>query len=653
MNRITAFVAHSFVAEDKALVAAFLEYFRQLSGLHSSFTWANAEAAEPKELAEKVKAIVADKNVVIAICTKKERVIAPSRLRKSFLQPTFVKGLESDFEWQTSDWITQEIGLAIGREMKLVLLLEDGVRLPGGLQGDLEYVLFDRRAPEKSFGKILEMLKALTPRVPTEDSATSEPPKAQEDSLSDQADDDDAWQTPRPEWRQKEFDYAVLRYMADGNAMGVSAISRAYLATEAGSDAKNAKRWEAYCEWLRIYFLQGGQLSRLKEIAMSSPDNADVWGYLGEAYSKLDHHDHAAESFRRAAELTADLQRKLYYLRRSCTGAQRSGHPEAAKALLDTMKSLADNTEESEKKILVAERATAEASKNDHILVGVLERLADLDPGDTDLRFALAYKHSELDDDDLTLFHYSLIPHDDRSALAWNNLGAAYDQLELQAKSIDAYRMAEHKGETLAMSNIANRFLRGGFVAEAQGICDKALEVPDYHKNVPSSLKRIKEIPEEEAKKENDLLERARRASDFFKRFGHAVSRPTVTEIHGSWSGPDCALQVSITGGSFAATGKYDRPSNSLFSLSYFGPSSPDAPPLRFVVEFGGAVQGRTIVGSVSRHLEGEEKKVRSLLLDDTPPKILMAIADDGEEILVYERVKKSPPTLYVLKKLI
>lgn len=48
--------------------------------------------------------------------------------------------------------------------MDVIILLEDGLRKPGGLQGDLEYIGFNRNEPSKSFNKILEMLTALTPK---------------------------------------------------------------------------------------------------------------------------------------------------------------------------------------------------------------------------------------------------------------------------------------------------------------------------------------------------------------------------------------------------------------------------------------------------------------------------------------------------------
>src|SRR2546423_8660065 len=92
---------------------------------------------------------------------KKERAISPELLKTSVILSGTLKAAAASFEWKTSDWIIQEIGLAIGKNLNIILLIETGVRKPGGLQGDIEHIPFDRDAPSESFGKILKMIKAL------------------------------------------------------------------------------------------------------------------------------------------------------------------------------------------------------------------------------------------------------------------------------------------------------------------------------------------------------------------------------------------------------------------------------------------------------------------------------------------------------------
>ena len=83
----------------------------------------------------------------------------------------------SSVKYKTSDWILQEIGYAVSRDMQIVLLLEVGLRNPGGLQGDIEYIPFVRDAPEKAFTKILEMIQSLQPKSPDIAGSQSVPPE--------------------------------------------------------------------------------------------------------------------------------------------------------------------------------------------------------------------------------------------------------------------------------------------------------------------------------------------------------------------------------------------------------------------------------------------------------------------------------------------
>jgi hypothetical protein len=163
MNGIKAFVAHSFSPSDKELVGIFVDHFQNLAKAYTGFSWDHAVEAEPAPLSEKVLAKIEDKNVFIGICTKSECVIQLSALSSlPFVNCAIVK--QAHIQWKTSDWIIQEIGLAVGRKMSVIIFLEDGVRKPGGLFGEIEYIGFSRSNPHASFDKLLQMLVSLTPR---------------------------------------------------------------------------------------------------------------------------------------------------------------------------------------------------------------------------------------------------------------------------------------------------------------------------------------------------------------------------------------------------------------------------------------------------------------------------------------------------------
>jgi hypothetical protein len=115
MIGIRAFVGHSFAAEDRDLVRTFLDHFKTLAKAYAGFTWDHAEEAEPKPLSEKVLMKIQDKNVFIGICTRGEYAIGRNNLTRARLNRSTMKTSEQQVQWKTSDWIIQEIGLAVGR----------------------------------------------------------------------------------------------------------------------------------------------------------------------------------------------------------------------------------------------------------------------------------------------------------------------------------------------------------------------------------------------------------------------------------------------------------------------------------------------------------------------------------------------------------
>src|SRR5580704_14383987 len=150
MADLRAFVAHSFLNADEKIVRAFVDHFTTLEKADIGFTWDHAEEAQALPLSTKVLEKIEGKNVFIGICTRKEYAIDGSKLKWIW---TNALGKQSDLQWKASDWIIQEIGMAVGRKMSIVIFLEDGVREPGGLYGNMEYIRFTRERPKDCFDK--------------------------------------------------------------------------------------------------------------------------------------------------------------------------------------------------------------------------------------------------------------------------------------------------------------------------------------------------------------------------------------------------------------------------------------------------------------------------------------------------------------------
>jgi hypothetical protein len=254
-------------------------------------------------------------------------------------------------------------------------------------------------------------------------------------------------------------------------------------------------------------------------------------------------------------------------------------------------------------------------------------------------------KHTRIGNDDMALFHYLAIPYNQRRSGTWNNLGVIYDRLKFPARSVESYRLAASRDHSLAMNNLAAKFISVGFIKEAQEECDRALKIEDFHENVGRSISRIKEIPKEETEKAVEVLKIPRKKSDFYRQFGLAVTRQMVS-IKGQWQGPDCVLEIVINGNELAATGGFEKSAGLLAAVL---PGSG----IKHRVEYSVSLAGAAMIGRVSRYPEGQPPKRLANLLkgDENDPKILMMLADNNSnrEIKVMEIPAGSPPQFYRL----
>lgn len=656
MKPIQAFVGHSFTGDDEVVVRKFLKYLDQIAELLPNFSWEHAESAEPRVIDAKVLDIFDSKNLFIGICTKKERVIAPGALKASPFLRKRLSAREEEFEWKTSDWIIQEIGLAIGRELNVILLVEQGLKSPGGLQGNLERIEFERDAPEKVFGKLIEMISALTPKAVkatlAELDSQSSPPEEKDTS---QASEDADLTTPKPEWKRKDYEFALMHFVILDDEANAQAISDKYLATELSSQGHNKKTWDAFKEYMHLMFGKGGSLSLLTRMADENPDIWQIAKYVARIYLKYEEFGKAAAVFERAAGAAGDIHEELELLGEAAFAYQKAKDANASLAVITQMRSKCVDTRQGEADVLSAMRKLAEITKDDETLIGTMERQLELNPDDIETRFALAYKYSEQGSDALAAMHYARIAYAERTAVTWNNLGVAFARMGLQAKSVDAYRKSEEMGETLAMSNLANKLIETGFLSEAQKICDEALRLKEVNKNVGSTLGRLKEVPEEEEKKKSEALEKVRPISEFYKEFGRAVVLPMPKMLATRWQGPDCVLDVTLSGAVFSAIGSFERSSGgALLAATIFGGGGLSGKPslARYRVEYKGIARGQAIVASVVREKEGEQAKASTLLGIGGEDRltVLMLLSVDGSEIVVYEKEKAGSPRFYSLK---
>ena len=635
MNKLNAFIGHSFTKEDEEIVSAILGYLTQIQKMNIGFTWDHAKESEPKELAKKVMEIIKDKNLFIGICTRKERVIENDKLKTAVLSKNAQCGKSDDFSWKTSDWIIQEIGIAFGRGMDVILLVEEGLRSPGGFQGNLEYIGFKRQSPEKAFGRILEMIRALLPKAkPIQESATEMPKSPEKEVVKEEGDER---LKPKPEWGRRNYELALMHMVALEDKEGEQKIIDAFLQTDEGKKEHSADSWAAVKEYTHIIFAKDGSLGRLEAMAKNKPGNSDVQRYLAEAYQYFEEEEKAAESYMRAASLEKDKTREQVRLGQAAKAYAKAKKKTELNDLIIKIKGKAKNIDDGEIRLIEILRDIADIQKDKTSYLAYSERLLDLKPDDHDSRFNLAYGHSNENREALALFHYLKIPYQNRSAISWNNIGVSYSRMGLDGKAIEAYRIAEEKEETLAMDNIARKFIDAGFLVEAQEQCDKAKKFKEYNKNIDDTSFNLKKKNEEEEEKTTELLDVLKPIHEFYVEYGRSAAKEDITDMQGTWHAPQCALSIEITDKRFKAYGAYDVPVGGLLR-ALAGTQSGESEVKKYQVIYEGEITGFAVKGTLWRGEIGKAPKSNTLLTgNDDKKNILIVISDDKDLMSVYQ----------------
>jgi len=297
--------------------------------------------------------------------------------------------------------------------------------------------------------------------------------------------------------------------------------------------------------------------------------------------------------------------------------------------------------------LLLGLKKFADATKDKISLIGLLERLLELDPLDSELRFSVAYEYGEQGNSELSLYHYLKIRIGQREGGAWNNLAVARRELELPSKAVEAYKIAVEKKNTLAMANLARAYLNAGFSSEAEQLCQQAMQIPpDSDPTVLEVLGRAKASPKEEEEAEQKVVEKVRPYSELTKQFGRASALPPPSPFPQKWHGKECELSVSVNGSDFLAIGKYEEPPPSgLINALAFGSNLGPPMPTPYHVEYRGKIRGRAV--EAKKIVTNVDKNASLLGAIPSESSVLLYLSDDDKKVVVVESLMEKRPKTY------
>ena len=168
-----------------------------------------------------------------------------------------------------------------------------------------------------------------------------------------------------------------------------------------------------------------------------------------------------------------------------------------------------------------------------------LEKVVEYKPGDTSARFDAAFALSEVRLSHLSAMNYdTLLRFHPENASALNNLGVECETLGMPVRSISFYREAVKHNLTLAMANLANRYLKEGLVEDAESLLEKAKQEKELHPNVGRAIAAASDKRTEEESRWETVLNIGVKQQQFLHSFADAyfLGGQATTPFAGDWS---------------------------------------------------------------------------------------------------------------------
>ena len=167
-----------------------------------------------------------------------------------------------------------------------------------------------------------------------------------------------------------------------------------------------------------------------------------------------------------------------------------------------------------------------------------LEKLIEIQPNNTQLRFKAAYSYGQEDFDNLALLHYkTMISFKPEDPFALNNIAVAYSRLDMPIFAAKFYKKAIKQKETLAAANLAYKYMNAGFDEEAAEILAEARKSDKIDPKVGEAISDVEKKRQNESKSEEKAIKKAKEQQKFMLKFAEAyfVKISDSSEIAGAW----------------------------------------------------------------------------------------------------------------------
>ncbi|MFH1335048.1 MAG: hypothetical protein ABII96_00885 [Candidatus Zixiibacteriota bacterium] len=642
-----AFVGHSFQDKDAQLVDKIIKFLGS-TGLECQ----TGESAQNRSVAEKVKERIRTNDIFVGIFTCDKEI----NVKKHW----FSRRSKGKRIFTTSKWVIQESGFAIGSGRELIFLVEEEIKdIFPELQGDLELIYFKRHRLEGLFLKLNQMVESIR----------SKETIAKPGEVRDRPEEIEKpeFETQRQEVEKGKGDKEkalelLLEALNEENAAKIQQVYTKELEPVLKEEEKLL--WKAAVLRLAHKYGDSEAFHRLTKFSEENPDNPDIIHQLALRYKEMGEYTKAKDKFLAEKDLynikKANEKKKIIdcYEEASLCLVSDGKYEEATELLTNLLAN--DDYKENKAEILVALANIAKEKKDYDRFFIYAEGSLEINPSDTSLRFDLAYRYSEKDNKLLSLLHYKKLTNTTKSPAGLNNLGVECQTLKLPAKSISSFATAASYKNTLAMSNIADRYLDEGFIEDAEEEINKANELVkegiEVHGNVGLAQNRLNKMLDDEETKEKEILAEAEKERKFRVRYSEAFYCGTSVakeKLEDSWKTPwgDLRIVFDDVTHTFQVDETKQIKSGNLLSLSMRKSDSKEEDYKIRLIKIEGKVENLS-----GRYKIEIEEKLEHGIFGPTTTKIYeadgyMIINQDCITIEVMEKTKDGKLDLHVWKK--
>jgi|GEM_PF-2888209 len=335
----------------------------------------------------------------------------------------------------------------------------------------------------------------------------------------------------------KDPESKAISAAIDRDPEGVDAALKGFV------DGADSEELRAERESLHLYFVvlagRVPAVNQLRALADKHPAQSKIVERLAYALESIGENRQAADELRTRRKELADGQLTTAVLEARLRLAL--GEPESG---LDLARYALEHTTDPNDRAagLIQEGYALEALKRRIEAFASFEQALVLTPGNSELRFHLAYEYSQDGFDSVALSHYETLTSQGLKGSTANNLAVALRKFGMPILAVERFKRAGDDSAQ-AHGNLAHLLITDGFVDEALKHIKAGEAIEEMNQRVASAAVRIGAERETEAAKHSDISKVGTQLRDIFVHMDTRTPGETPAGVFTSQNGHNLVIE--------------------------------------------------------------------------------------------------------------